>query len=1287
MIADYDDDTHFCLKCHSTILGLDNYVTHRKSSCNKTIHPDPSKSPSPSQLLPPDEIGLKADDFFSSLKLRSSSKKVPQSTSGKNFSGILTRSKTTAVIQACINKDASEPQQSKSGKNVWIGGSQIKDLGTGDNQSKLIKAVANLERRKENASPPRLDDVYEAYDDDSDEYEYDDEESSEEDYAPPRNHTGGKWKPSSPIHWNNRNDREWNIPPPSFTGGKWKPKRLSSPPPSYTKGKWKPLEEDSHPSTGGKYPPPGHTKGKWKPIRNENEEEDGNQTKGKWKARLDINEDRYPPPSHTKGKWKPSSKADDNDVPPPTHTKGKWKPRVDDDDAPPPTHTKGKWKPKTEKDYDIPPPTHTKGKWKPKSSVIESQDLDMLKDKSKQSKQTSPGTSSVQKAKEKHEIAQSTTSTSGSHLKEKSQQEQPPSPSTYKEVKTLKTNKLKTSIRKLSEQKSLKNDGWLPSTSGKNFKIMDDSPFRKSSGTIHYWCSTCNRKLASKLVYERHLKSDLHFKRTRPEGEFDDGATIKRKRLKIEDSNPSAIFEASSIKEKPVQLEKKRKRKKIFQICTVCHSKVKKYMMGKHLISHYHCRKGDITTGTAKGLVLENIYSIILESPFQCCVCKFYCNTHEQFLQHWQSDFHKEKNKTYPGYFLCAICKQRCENSENMFDHLKSPEHLEVVSVINRSVPITIKKINELSCLTCNNKFTLNIQLLNHCRRTGHDQMNVSALESDNFKCNHCNKVFLSAISLQRHRKLKHKENYFFCSFCKLKFKSSWEAKKHRMSSSHRYATLEKKKPKDGNLRRQCEHCKEYFANFLILKEHLKESHPEHKIRCPHCGERFIVTQELTNHLRTKSCKFSDNAETSEDALKCEKCPFKSDSTAELLFHVALHDEPLVINPLEFLELTDNDVKAKPIIKYKCPLCDKFFPKHSLQAHLRLHTEERPYACKICDATFTRKNNLLYHEKNHDKKDKSKPKSQTQTPGEKSFLCSTCGAGFGRKFTLQQHMLTHSGKVCRCPEEGCFYTARKMSELEEHFKYHSDEKNYSCNVCDYKGKTMKQLKRHQLVHEDSKRYQCSICDFKTRTSSHLKRHIRLHTGAKPFNCPHCNYKCNSLENLRKHILSTTKHPGKCIYECKFCTKSPPFETNFAKDFKNHLLLEHEKMFSNSKDAASYIVGIYEAQEDTTYLINTVDGMEPPESSERINTKSDANECILRLKTNEDPVVAQLITTTELTNKDRTLDQMLPMFIIPKGDQGNIDAASDSWNLIGQYDVEESGTLVPFHSEEDQLFLV
>ena len=80
------------------------------------------------------------------------------------------------------------------------------------------------------------------------------------------------------------------------------------------------------------------------------------------------------------------------------------------------------------------------------------------------------------------------------------------------------------------------------------------------------------------------------------------------------------------------------------------------------------------------------------------------------------------------------------------------------------------------------------------------------------------------------------------------------------------------------------------------------------------------------------------------------------------------------------------------------------------------------------------------------------------------------------------------------------------------------------------------------------------------------------------------------------------------------------------------------------------------------------------------------EGILKLQTNEDPVVTQLIPGSKIAYKDVTLDQMLPMFIIPKDDTGNVEITPDSWNLVGRYDVEESGTLVPFQSgEEEELF--
>lgn len=36
-MIEYEEDTHFCLKCHGTVLGLENYVNHRKTDCGKTL--------------------------------------------------------------------------------------------------------------------------------------------------------------------------------------------------------------------------------------------------------------------------------------------------------------------------------------------------------------------------------------------------------------------------------------------------------------------------------------------------------------------------------------------------------------------------------------------------------------------------------------------------------------------------------------------------------------------------------------------------------------------------------------------------------------------------------------------------------------------------------------------------------------------------------------------------------------------------------------------------------------------------------------------------------------------------------------------------------------------------------------------------------------------------------------------------------------------------------------------------------------------------------------------------
>lgn len=647
MITEDDDDTHICLRCHTTIIGLDNYVSHRKAGGCRSQPTDHTKPRTLSPLMPPDEpdFALKADDFFSLLELQSSSKKpaiqVPPTT--RTNSGVLTRSKATAVIQASNPNRASD----------WIGGHQLRELGNEDNQTKLINAVDNISGNSiKKDEPARLNFEEEIEEESNEEFEEDEDDFEEECHdAPPRSHTGGKWKPStSPIQWlrpsqSHEERHDWGNPPPSHTGGKWKPTL----------------------------------------------------------------------PSHTR--------------------------RVSEGEA--------------EDDKNVPPPEHTKGKWIP-----------------------------------------------GRNSTETNQQNIP--------------------------------------------------PLRKSSGTVQYWCGPCNRRLASKVVYERHLKSDLHYKRTIHEREFEnpslylnqekqttthERAEGKRKIKKPKQlwSNEERKKSKKKKKEEEQDNEVRKGRYKKRLRCEVCRSKVVTHLMGKHLISHYHCRKRNFMKSVAERMVLDNIHSIVQQAPFQCGACRFFCNNCTQFLRHWRSSSHVTVMASNDGILQCSFCQFETVYNEVMEKHLLSNAHREVVSVINRSVPIIIKRIAPIGCLTCGKRFRFNAELRKHCLKENHALADTSTDKyQERFACSDCNFVFKSAKSLQRHLQKRHDKNYYFCSVCSLTFDTEIGSKIHRTTQEHKYAVLTKKYENglgDKDITRACQYCYLKFANTLLLKNHLQKEHPEHFVR------------------------------------------------------------------------------------------------------------------------------------------------------------------------------------------------------------------------------------------------------------------------------------------------------------------------------------------------------------------------------------------------------------------------------------------------------------------------
>ncbi|XP_055921100.1 homeotic protein spalt-major [Eupeodes corollae] len=97
-------------------------------------------------------------------------------------------------------------------------------------------------------------------------------------------------------------------------------------------------------------------------------------------------------------------------------------------------------------------------------------------------------------------------------------------------------------------------------------------------------------------------------------------------------------------------------------------------------------------------------------------------------------------------------------------------------------------------------------------------------------------------------------------------------------------------------------------------------------------------------------------------------------------------------------QLVDN-IENKLTDPNQCIFCQKVMScRSSLQMHIRTHTGERPFRCRICGRAFATKGNLKAHMSIH----KIKPPMRSQ------FKCPVCHQKFSNGIILQQHIRIHT---------------------------------------------------------------------------------------------------------------------------------------------------------------------------------------------------------------------------------------------------------------------------------------
>ncbi|XP_045463004.1 zinc finger protein OZF-like [Harmonia axyridis] len=280
---------------------------------------------------------------------------------------------------------------------------------------------------------------------------------------------------------------------------------------------------------------------------------------------------------------------------------------------------------------------------------------------------------------------------------------------------------------------------------------------------------------------------------------------------------------------------------------------------------------------------------------------------------------------------------------------------------------------------------------------------------------------------------------------------------------------------------------------------------------------------------------------------ECEICKKKFPTKTDLIKHVRIHtdERPYACKFCGHAFRQAGSLKNHIACRHSatlqsteifiCSYCAKSFPiKERLKLHLRIHTGHKPYACKLCPKTFARGGQLVQHQRTHD--------------GSKPFTCRVCDTSFTTSANLRSHMKRHleiRDYICHL----CGKLFFRRDALRKHLNcYHANVKAYYCKIC--KKQLKGHLPQHMRTHAKDKPHGCAHCGARFAQRSQLTVHQRVHSGEKPYRCQVCWKAFAHSTALKLHCRC---HTGEKPFECILCNNS----FSQLPHLKKHMLCVHK----------------------------------------------------------------------------------------------------------------------------------